>query len=372
MNPNDERVTTLASLYRHLATAEFRGYCSLYERIALAAAEDHEFLERIATIDAGPKIVPVLLNAAVHFIVLTDPSLELSSIYRGGDDDSDPWPAFRALVFERFDEVASIMATRSIQTNEVGRAAVVLPVLADLHRKARKPLALIEVGPSAGLNLFLDKFHYDYGAGRLLGDPAARVRLTCSIEGDLAPPLPDTMPPIVAREGIDLNPIDVTDDDACRWLEACLWPQVPDRAERLRAAIDLARLDPPHLRRGNAVDLLSQVLHEVDSNALPCVVSTWVLAYFSPDERAAIENILDSVGGRRDLACITAEYPSVAPWLDRPDRVPSVDDGPGATVLGLARWVEGSRDARALGWVHAHGRWIDWTDAASASASLTM
>ena len=46
-----------------------------------------------------------------------------------------------------------------------------------------RPLALIEVGASAGLNLLFDRYGYDYGAGRSAGDPSAPVRFTCALRG---------------------------------------------------------------------------------------------------------------------------------------------------------------------------------------------
>lgn len=357
-------LSELASFYRYLADAEFDGYCDLYARIARAMADDTELLERIATLAPAAKVLPVLLYAAVHHLVLADPASSLAQIYAGAP--GDPWPPFRAMVVDRFEELRELLSTRTIQTNEVGRSAVLLPSLTAVHRLTGRPLALVEIGPSAGLNLLLDRFAYRYdrlGAAALVaGDPASPVHITCEVRGALAPPLAPAAPPLASREGIDLQPVDVTDPVACRWLEACVWPMVPDRAERLRAAIGLARTDVPVVHCGNALDLLAATIDALAPDVVPCVFATWALAYFSQDDRLEVGRVLDRMGGIRDVALITGEYPSIAPFIDRPEREPSGADGSGASLLGLSTWIGGARSSRPLAWTHAHGRWIDWLD----------
>jgi hypothetical protein len=355
-------VDELADFYRFLAEAEFDGYCDLYARIARAIADDRELLDRIVTLTPATKILPVLLFAAVHFLVLDDPGSELAATYRGEPGAAeDPWPQFRALVDERFHELAELVATRSIQTNEVGRSSVLLPAFTAVHRRFDRPLSLVELGPSAGLNLFFDRFAYRYDDGVELGDPGAGVRLECAVRGDTAPPR-DVAPPVVGRVGVDLAPVDVTDPQSCRWLEACLWPRLTDRSRRLRAAIDLARAEPPDLRRGSALDQLPGLVLAADPDSVVCLYATWVLAYFSHEDRAALGALLDELGHHRDLALVTSEYPSVAPGIDRPDRPPAVAEAKGASLVGLASWRGGRRTAAPVAWCHAHGAWIDWVD----------
>jgi hypothetical protein len=360
----EQAIHELASFYEYLASAEFDGYCDLYARIARGVAADRELLGIIDSFASSTKVLPILVFAAVHSLVLAEPDLELAAIYRG--DPGDPWPAFRRLLIDRVDAIRELAATRSVQTNEVARSSVLLPALTAVHRRARRPLALIEIGPSAGLNLLLDRYGYDFGDGREVGDRRSPVQLRCEVRGPLTPPLAGAPPPIASRTGIDLEPIDVRDEDSCRWLEACLWPTVPDRAERLRAALAVARVDPPLLHRGAALDVLPDVLAGLDADVVPCIISTWVLAYFAKEDRDAFHVLLEGTGRDRDLACITAEYPSVAPWVSRPDREASGNPGQGASVLGMAWWHDGLTEHRTLGWNHAHGTWIDWLDEATA------
>lgn len=364
-----ERIARLAAHCRHLAAAEFRGHCPLYERITGALADDDELLGRVVDLAPAEKVVPVLLNAAVHDLTLAEPHLPLAAVYRG-ECDEDPWPLYRALVTDRFEALAALVGANSIQTNEVGRAAVLRAGLGAIATRWDRPVTLVELGPSAGLNLLLDRYgvrYHDADHEVVVGDAASPVQLDCAILGPAWPPVTGTLPPIGGRVGIDRSPVDVTDPGACRWLEACLWPGVPDRAARLRAALDLARRDPPRLVRGDLLDQLPGVLADVPSDHVAVVTSTWVLAYLSREERIRVGELLDAVGARRPLACLTGEYPGIAPWVPRPDVPIAAGDGAAASLVGCTTWDAGRPEARPVAWMHAHGRWLQWFDAATAS-----
>ena len=137
------------------------------------------------------------------------------------------------------------MLTRRVQTNEPARCAVLLPVLSQLPQ----PLALIEVGASAGLTLLFDQYNYDYAGHRVAGSDPHAPTLYCQPRGPV--PLPSRVPAIAWRAGLDLNPLRVTDDADVRWLSCLVWPGESDRAARLAAAIAVARRDPPAVHRGD-------------------------------------------------------------------------------------------------------------------------
>ncbi|MCX7621770.1 MAG: DUF2332 domain-containing protein, partial [Acidimicrobiales bacterium] len=348
----------LASLCHYLATSEFHDYCPLYERIALALADDRELLTRIAAATDGNTLVPVLLNAAVHDLVLAEPDCELATIYATGN--GDPWPAYRRLLEERFDELMTTMQSRSIQTNEVGRAAVLLPVFGLLHAQFNRPLDLVELGCSAGLNLCLDRFHYRYSNGLTWGEPSSPVQIECDVVGDFAPPLPTRELPIERREGIDLEPIDITNPDDRRWLKACLWPNNPFRVQRMDAALELAERDPPVIHRGDAVELVAEVVRSGDPANLTVVFATWVLTYLPVEARHRLAAIFEELSDERPLAVVTGEYPAVAPWVPTPARATTAGETKGASVLGAASSANGALRTDALAWMHAHGQWIEW------------
>jgi len=330
-------------------------------------AADDEALHRYSTSASRSGLIPILLFACVHYLVLGEPGSPLARIYAeagAGGPAADPWPAFRAVIIDRHREVAELMATRAVQTNEVGRSAVLLPSLERVHRSLQRPLALVELGPSAGLNLFVDRYRVDYttaeGATVTVGATDSPVRLACDLLGPVAPPLAHLPPPVAHREGIDLNPLDVADDDQCRWLRACLWPGLEERAERLQSAIALARQNPPTLHTGSIVDLVADVVRSVDADLAVCLTSTWVLAYVPRAQRVRLKTILDELGTERDLAMVSGEYGHIVDWIPEPGQPAAIADPRGASVLGIATWHDGRFSAEAAGWMHSHGRWLQW------------
>ena len=369
-------VEKLAARFRLLADGDFAGYCPAYDRIARALADEDDALGLLIGLVPVNR-TPVLSLAATHDLVLADPGGELAAIYRG-DLERDPWPAFRALLYHHTDQIRDLMATRSIQTNEVGRTTALLPALATVTARQRaggdeRGLALLEIGPSAGLNLALDRFRFTYTDGN--GDPlvesgpaSSPLHLLCDVRGVHLPPMPSVPLRIALREGIDLEPIDVDDDDACRWLSACLWPGIPDRSQRLATAIAIARCDPPRLHEGNAVTDLARHLDDIGGEFLPVVLSTWALAYVDPEGRQSVVDTIDAIGASRDLAFVTAEAPGVTPWVPTADeRSAEAAAGAGAgggdgttTVVGLRHWRDAQVSTDALGFMHPHGRWLAW------------
>lgn len=334
--------------------------------MARAVADDPEVLAFVAdnvAPDARRGRNPVLFLAAVHDAVLARPDSPLAAVYRG-DVVDDPWPAVRALVTEASAEIAAHLAGSTVQTNEVGRAAAILPALAAAAAGDDRPVALVEIGPSGGLNLLCDRFRVDYvrddAVVATVGPDDSPVHLRCSLVGPLDPPYPVTVPPIVVRTGVDPAPVDVSDPARARWLRACVWPGVPDRPAALAAALGLAAADPPPLVRGDAVTDLVPLVAALPGEVLPVVVSTWALAYVAAAGRDRIAAALDDLGATRDLAWITFEDPAMTPW------VPPVDPGVLAaadatpTVLGLRRWRAGRVGDRALGLGHPHARWLRW------------
>lgn len=254
--------------YRSFAEIEARGYSALYEEWCMGISRDHELLARLDTLPAARR-QPVLFLGAARFL-----GVPL------GD-----YAAFRSFALEHWDRIRHVMLTRATQTNEAGRCAVLLPSLAAISTEEGRPLALIEVGASAGACLYPDRYAYAYSPGPLL-EPAGGSSvpaLECSVQGEV--PLPSSLPHVSWRAGVDLNPLDAGNDDDARWLEALVWPEHAFRAERLRAALGVVRADPPLLVRG---DLNEQILPLVDrapSDAVVVVFHSAVLAYLDPEGR---------------------------------------------------------------------------------------
>ncbi len=313
-----------AERYRRFARMEARGRSPLYEQLATGVAEDADVLAVLARVPPA-KQQPNLLFAAVSFLGGVQPD----------------YPAFRAFVLDHADAVASVLRARRTQTNEVARCATLLPLLAGL----RRPLALLEVGASAGLCLLPDRYAYDYGAGRL-GDPASSVVLRCEPRGPV--PLPTALPHVVWRRGIDLDPVDVADAEAVCWLECCVWPGQPERLARLRAAVRVARADPPVLIRGDLLETVADVAAEAPAEAALVVFHSAVLAYLSAE-------------GRRRFAELMATLPAVWVSNEAPGVVESLaSQAHRRPAPEGAYFVVGQGPGRAVARVDPHGQWIEW------------
>lgn len=331
----------------------------MHAHLCASAADDAEI---VAILQSAPEEqqLPVLLMAAVHSILLAEPDNELASYYPTVTDlprAGDPFPAFRSFCHERGDDLRAIITRRQVQTNEVGRSALFLPPLAQVAAEVGL-VALVDVGTSAGLNLHLDRFAYRYSPGGTLGESSGVIIETCT-NGHV--PVPDAMPPIGARIGIDRSPIDVTDPDDARWLTACVWPDQRDRLERLRAAIDIAAAHPSDLRCADAVAGLPAAVVAVAGFGHPVVLNSWVLNYLSDSERAAYLEQLDLLGSERDLTWIYAEAPALCAGIP----FGSYDDDPHETCLTRTMWRSGLRSTEHLAVAHPHGYWLRWATPAT-------
>src|SRR5262245_24053350 len=296
---------------RRFAEDECRGLSPLYESIGLGLANDPEMLRWLAaTLPA--RAHATLPFAAVHFLLLNgSDGGGLEAFYPSLTETPAPaehaYPHFRGFCERNLDQLAALLANGLTQTNEVGRCTYLLPSFVLAEQRVGRPLSIVEVGCSAGLNLLFDRYSYDYGGGHRAGNRASPVKLRASLRNSHPSTAP--LPTITGRVGVDLAPIDAADARATRWLEACIWPEHTERLTNLRAALDIARRDPPQIVAGNAVEVLPRLVAEVDEDSLLVVVNTNVIHHFTPDERARYGAQLLQIGANRDLIWIANEHP---------------------------------------------------------------
>jgi hypothetical protein len=317
--------------YQQFADTECRGYSDAYYALALAVCEDNEMVGFIAEM---PVMQPNLFFAAIQF--LTGPE----SMPRNGAE-------LRAFVRQRGREIGELMRSRATQTNEVGRCAVLLSALPS------GPLALLEVGASAGLCLLLDRFYYELGSARI-GDVASPVHLRCVCVGTVA--LPAGVPQVVWRRGLDIHPIDVHDDDAMRWLLACVYADHHERRQRLEAAVGLARARSPIVVKGDLVDDLPALLAEVPRDAQLVVFHSAVLTYVKPDRRDVFAGILAEASKERDIVWLSNEPPGVV----REVAALSPAQSELRFLLSRTRFVNWRRYDELLALAHPHGAAVEW------------
>ncbi len=325
--PNEmKELEQIAARYSRFATDEASGSSEIYETLARAGAESSDVLKFLATLPA-PKRQPNLFFASVR---------HLFGVPKSEDQLID-------LVRQKHEPIRALMLSRTTQTNEPARCAVLVPLLARLPQ----PLALLEVGASAGLCLLPDRYGYDYGLARLeppMNETCSPPVFECDVSGAL--PIPDALPTVAWRAGIDLNPIDVNASTEVAWLETLVWPGQDKRLAQLRAALAVARAEPPRIVKGNLLTDLAPLMAEAPDRATLVVFHTVVLAYVT--SRARREEFAQLMG-RSGAVWISNEVPSVFPDIAEP--------APAAPSRGMFLL---SINGSAVAWTSPHGESIRW------------
>ena len=335
-------------MFRVLADFDFAGASPLYQRLATAAAEDPEVVALL--LPAAPRDrMPHLLFAAVQYL------LGRRGIGMLDTFGSEPYETFRTWCLDHRSELESITATRVNQTNEVGRCAASLPALATVAAWTRSPLAIVEVGTSAGLNLLLDRYRYVFGPGHEMGPDDSDVVLQPRIEGAAPPPM--AMPEIVFRIGLDRQPEDVADDDAMRWLRACIWPEQQWRAELFDKAVHAARRDPPTIVRGDVFETLGDVLSQAPPDTTLCILHTAFINYVPEPDRFV--DLVRQLGAERPLWWVSGEPPGLVPGLTSTAPAPARSGGI-HFLYGVHPVGDASHEAAVLARSGTHGAWLEW------------
>lgn len=350
MNNQADSIEKTAQRFRRIAKNQFQGYSPLYERLSLSIADDPEVLRLVSDGKHRTAILPFLLLGSVQYLLLKEADHPLASYFPsvvGYDREltpGDPYPAFRDFVLERGGEIERLVATRTVQTNEVQRCACLLPVFGLIYKEAiKRPLALIEIGSSAGLHLLWDKYGYSYGPGLQYGDLNSPVQLSCELRGSLLPPMPDPFPVVASRLGIDLNPIDVRDPDQVLWLRAMIWPGNQEREELLDKAIEVARKGPPPVLAGDMFDLLPQAVERAPRGTAVCIYHSYTIMQLPQEDRDRLTSLIGKLSLDRPIYRISQE------WLE------------GETgQITLMRYAGNTYEDQLLAEVHQHGLWLEW------------
>jgi hypothetical protein len=327
VNPVGEHAT--AREYLDFGDRQARGSSECFSRWALAVAEDPEVLRRIESLPTAKRQPNLVFTAA-----------------RWNGVRPGPYDALRTALLDDWDAIRDTVLARATQTNEVGRCATLLPVLAALPQ----PLALLEVGASAGLCLYPDRYSYRFTgpSGSLALDPPggrSPVRLDCEVHG--RPPLPERLPEVVWRAGLDLNPLDVRDDDAVAWLQTLVWPEHEDRRRRLAAAVELVRAEPPTLVRADLNDGVRDLAGAAPTDATLVVFHSAVTAYLSAVDRERFVRTVRGLPGH----WISNEGPHAVPDVAG-TATSEPPAGPAPFLLAV--------DGRAVAWTDGHGRALWW------------
>ena len=298
------------------------GRSPLYVELLRRYAEDPVAAEIVGPNPAWD--APLRLLGGLHYLVLG-----------GRAEWDDPLERHRGFL-------SDFVATQGVQTNEVQRSWVLLALLLRVaQRTGAAEFDLVELGPSAGLNLVWDRYRYRYAAGEW-GPEDALLRF----EGEERRPIPGDLlglePAVRARIGIDRAPIDVRSEAGARLLRSFVWAGQDERLRRLDQAIEAVRADPPELVRGDYVEALPDVLAGLPRDGLTVVFQTASFGYIGDEGRARVRSVLEEAGEKRQLTFISTGKPREGE-----------DWG-----LRIVYWPGGEREF--AGHADFHGSWLSW------------
>lgn len=317
---------SVARAYRRWADVEAEDRSPRYAEWARGVADDEALCAALGELEPV-KRQPNLLFAAARFHGVP----------------VAPWAEVRDMIAGAWAEIRATMLARMTQTNEARRMATLLPAIAHVTG----PIALVEVGASAGLCLYPDRWRYRFGAGSYVGDASLPLLETVASPST---PIPTELPRVAWRGGLDLQPLDPDDPGTKAWLEALVWPDATGRVDgarvdRVRTAIAIARRERAELRRGDLTTDTAELVADARQHASTVVLwHSAVLAYVPAFERAAFADLCGELGVTWVAnEGATLEIGPPAPWASHADFVLR-------------------RDAEPLAITDPHGASITWID----------
>ncbi|UTR13048.1 DUF2332 domain-containing protein [Evansella sp. LMS18] len=333
----------LANKFNRFATEECRGSSELYEYLSLQIAQDKEILELASHSQPGQP-VPNLLLGAVHYLLLRGKEHKLKyyypSIVPKPQNMEEIYPYFKDFCMENRGEIISLLKKWLVQTNEVRRCSYLYPVFNYIYETVKKPLALIEIGTSAGLQLLWDKYSYSYGTDEVYGNTASNVTITSEVRGANFPAAYMANPPVAVRIGVDLNTIDLTNEDEYLWLQALIWPEHEERRELLSSAAEYVKKSSVTLIEGDGTDLLMELEKEISEKYAICVFHTHVANQMPQESKSKLLKNVEEIGEKREIFHL---YNNI---FD------------GNLHLDFYSGAQGYR--KKVGETDGHGRWFTW------------
>jgi len=298
-------------------------------------------------LDPVESALALRLCGALHRLVRAGEAPALAALYPPEGDTGPALEAALTAAIAAHGEALAAMLESAPQTNEVARSGVLLGGLLRLAAETRLPLALHEIGASAGLNLHPDCYGYSLGCGRRWGRPEAPVTIACDWRGK-TPPL-DAPLRVISRTGCDLAPVDPGDPLQRERMVGYIWPDQSARLARTQAALDHAVTHPVALAHAEAADWVEAWLATPPPpGVVRVLLHSIVWQYFPQPSRDRITAAMAQAG-----AAAMATGPLA--WLRL-----EPDGRPGSAAVLLTLWPGG--ETRELGRGDYHGRHVDWSE----------
>ena len=354
----------------------------------LGALRDDAELRAIAAMAPPDRLPALLFTAAATFLVLAREPQPLADWFpRPGKGQALLGEAFageyRAFCLDHRVELLELMAGHRYQMNEVGRCAGLVLALDPVLTNGCE-VTFVDVGTGAGLALHFDRYTYRFAgpdaATRAVGPEADQIRggdparavdpvtVETTVRGDAIPPVPQRLPRVTERIGIDVEPLDLRDDAVRSWLAACI-PQTIEAVTRFDRAVAVALSEPATMVRADACDALGEVLAGVANDRFVCVQDSYVSVFFTEEQRRRFLGVIDEVGATRDLDWISID-PLVPLGSTATDTVLG-QSAPAALIernhrdgvfgaISRRSYRDGRRSEVLLGIAHPGAAWHEW------------
>ncbi|NIK75238.1 hypothetical protein FHS15_000336 [Paenibacillus castaneae] len=334
----------IAKRFENFASKECRGSSEWYEYISIHIAGDVEILEIASHARAGQPI-PNLFFGAVHYLLLSGTDHKLGQYYASMVQtpkklDQQAYPHFKDFCLSNRSRIVSLLQNKLVQTNEVARCAYLYPSFCFIYKKALKPLALIEIGTSAGLQLLWDKYSYTYHSDDLYGDRHSKVIISSEIRGDKMPFLQKEIPPVALRYGIDLHINDVNNKEDYVWLKSLIWPEHEDRRSLFEQAANCMKENHVQLIEENGVTFLPHIIEQIPHETAICIFHTHVANQFPEQAKYELLHYINKIGKTRDVFHL---YNNM--WDSK---------------LHLDYFISGREYNETVAETEGHGRWFQW------------
>lgn len=332
----------LSERFYHFAD-ECKGSSELYEFLSLQIAKDEEVLRLSSYAQTGQPI-PNLLFGAVHYLLLQGKKHILREYYSSLVDHPRPietiFTPFKDFCQTYDKEIIKILQTKLVQTNEVRRCAYLYPAFCYMYEKVKRPLALIEIGTSAGLQLLFDKYSYSYGDKNVYGNVNSTLHITSRIITQQSPRFHQTAPPVTDRIGFDLHVNNVKDAEDYLWLKALIWPNHQERRELFEKAATYVKENQLQLIEGDGITLLPNVVEKISEASVICIFHTHVANQIPKDAKLKLVHMIKKIGMNRDVFHLYN----------------NMFDG----ELHLDCFINGREAKKTIGKTDGHGRWFEW------------
>lgn len=336
-------IHALSERFRIFAERECKGSSNLYEHLAGSIAKDTELLTLAAHVKPGQP-VPNLFLGAVHYLLMNGIEHELAAYYASMVDvpkeSSGAFDCFKDFCMQNEHAITQLLENKLVQTNEVRRCAYLYPSFCHIYNLTKKPLALIEIGTSAGLQLMWDKYSYSYNASQKYGSEYSMLEISAEMRGDRLPFLFKHSPPVTRRIGLDLHINNLNDAEDYLWLKALIWPEHKERNTDFERAAHSLKGHTIELIEGDVVAILPEIVQTVSKDSSLCIFHTHVANQMPAETKKKLCKQIKVFGKERDVFHL---YNNM--WdLD----------------LHLDYFVDGNEFSETLAETDGHARWFKW------------